>query len=67
MARARASFVGALDQGTTSTRFVVYETTAPRDARTYAKIASAQREHAQRYPSAGVVRARRGGDLSRAR
>ena len=53
MARRRATCVGALDQGTTSTRFVVYETTATRDARTYVKIASAQREHAQRYPAPG--------------
>jgi len=41
-------FVGAIDQGTTSTRFIVMD----RDGRA---VASAQKEHAQIYPQPGWV------------
>ncbi|HTU32818.1 MAG TPA: glycerol kinase GlpK [Candidatus Acidoferrum sp.] len=41
-------YVGAIDQGTTSTRFIVFD----RDARV---VAVAQREHQQIYPRAGWV------------
>ena len=43
-----ASYVGAIDQGTTSTRFIVFD----RSARI---VATAQKEHAQIYPRAGWV------------
>src|SRR5215471_15131018 len=43
-----ANYVGALDQGTTSTRFIVLD----RDGRI---VSSAQKEHAQIYPQAGWV------------
>src|SRR6185437_5593605 len=43
-----ARFVGAIDQGTTSTRFMVFD-------RTGAVIAMAQREHRQIYPRPGWV------------
>ena len=41
-------YIGAIDQGTTSTRFIVFD----RDGR---QIAVAQREHRQIYPSPGRV------------
>src|SRR5689334_2732312 len=43
-----ASYLGALDQGTTSTRFIVFD----RAGRT---VAAAQREHEQIYPRPGWV------------
>ena len=43
-----ARYVGALDQGTTSTRFIVFD----RDG---AVVAADQREHRQRYPQPGWV------------
>jgi glycerol kinase len=43
-----AQFVGAIDQGTTSTRFIVFD----RDGR---QVAMAQREHCQIYPQPGFV------------
>src|SRR5262245_29678538 len=41
-------FIGAIDQGTTSTRFMVFD-------RTGEIVASAQKEHAQIYPRPGWV------------
>ncbi|MDQ4136687.1 MAG: FGGY family carbohydrate kinase, partial [Pseudomonadota bacterium] len=41
-------YVGAIDQGTTSTRFIVFD-------RAGAIVAMAQREHAQIYPKPGLV------------
>src|SRR5262252_6187789 len=43
-----ANYVGALDQGTTSTRFIVLD-------REGNIVSSAQKEHAQIYPQAGWV------------
>ncbi|HWC19547.1 MAG TPA: glycerol kinase GlpK [Terriglobales bacterium] len=43
-----SSYVGAIDQGTTSTRFIVFD-------RSGRVVASAQREHEQIYPQAGWV------------
>src|SRR5277367_2170817 len=43
-----ASYIGAIDQGTTSTRFIVFD----RSGRT---VAMAQKEHEQIYPRAGWV------------
>src|SRR5437868_9154731 len=43
-----SSYIGAIDQGTTSTRFIIFD----RSARI---VASAQREHEQIYPRAGWV------------
>lgn len=43
-----AEFVGAIDQGTTSTRFMVFD-------RVGTLVASAQREHKQLYPQPGWV------------
>lgn len=43
-----ASYVGAIDQGTTSTRFIVFDHSGR-------IISSAQREHAQIYPQPGWV------------
>jgi glycerol kinase len=43
-----SKFVGAIDQGTTSTRFMIFD-------RAGRAIASAQREHRQLYPQAGWV------------
>ncbi|MGC2211107.1 MAG: glycerol kinase GlpK [Candidatus Korobacteraceae bacterium] len=43
-----ASYVGALDQGTTSTRFMVFD-------RVGTIISAAQKEHAQLYPKPGWV------------
>src|SRR5258708_38559660 len=43
-----ASYIGALDQGTTSTRFMLFD----RDGKI---VASAQKEHAQIYPRPGWV------------
>ena len=47
------AYVGSVDQGTTSTRFVVYEAANARDPSTYEAIASHQIEHAQKYPRPG--------------
>jgi glycerol kinase len=41
-------YIGAIDQGTTSSRFIVFD-------RTGATVASAQREHRQIYPQPGWV------------
>src|SRR5215467_3193990 len=43
-----ANYIGALDQGTTSTRFMVFD----REGKT---VASAQKEHQQIYPQPGWV------------
>ena len=43
-----ASYLGALDQGTTSTRFIIFD-------RSGRIVASAQREHQQIYPKPGWV------------
>src|ERR1700758_1907515 len=43
-----AEYIGALDQGTTSTRFIVFD-------RSGSVISSAQKEHEQIYPQAGWV------------
>ena len=43
-----ADYIGALDQGTTSTRFIVFD-------RSGSVISSAQKEHQQIYPQAGWV------------
>ena len=43
-----AEYIGALDQGTTSTRFIVFD-------RSGSVISSAQKEHQQIYPQAGSV------------
>ena len=43
-----ASYIGAIDQGTTSTRFIVFD----REGRT---VSIAQREHGQIYPQPGWV------------
>jgi glycerol kinase len=43
-----ANFIGAIDQGTTSTRFLVFD-------RAGRIVASAQKEHEQIYPQAGWV------------
>ena len=43
-----ARYVGAIDQGTTSTRFIIFD-------RAGATIASAQKEHRQIYPKPGWV------------
>lgn len=43
-----AAFVGALDQGTTSTRFIVFN----RQGRI---VSSAQKEHAQIFPASACV------------
>jgi glycerol kinase len=43
-----ASYLGAIDQGTTSTRFIIFD-------RTGRIVASAQREHEQIYPRPGWV------------
>jgi glycerol kinase len=43
-----ADYVGAIDQGTTSTRFIVFD-------RTGRIIAAAQKEHEQIYPRAGWI------------
>jgi len=42
------SYIGALDQGTTSTRFIVFDTTGR-------IVSRAQKEHGQIYPRAGWV------------
>ena len=51
------SYVGAIDQGTTSTRFIVYECVkddgADGVATTLRVVGSHQLEHAQRYPKPG--------------
>eukprot|EP00850_Spirogloea_muscicola_P021634 SM000256S08688 [mRNA] locus=s256:118688:121996:- [translate_table: standard] len=47
-AAAAAAYVGAIDQGTTSTRFILYDAAAR-------PVASHQLEHAQLYPRAGWV------------
>src|SRR5262249_37949966 len=43
-----SNFIGAIDQGTTSTRFIVFDSAGK-------VIASAQKEHRQIYPQAGWV------------
>ena len=43
-----SSFVGAIDQGTTSTRFIVFDQAGN-------IVASAQQEHAQIFPQPGWV------------
>ena len=43
-----ASYVGAIDQGTTSTRFIVFDQSG-------GIVATAQREHQQIYPQPGWV------------
>ena len=43
-----ASYIGAIDQGTTSTRFIVFD-------RTGRVVAVAQKEHEQIYPHPGWV------------
>src|ERR1700747_3222654 len=43
-----AEYIGALDQGTTSTRFIVFD-------RSGSVISSAHKEHEQIYPQAGWV------------
>ena len=43
-----SSYIGAIDQGTTSTRFIVFD-------RSGRIVASAQREHEQIYPRPGWV------------
>src|SRR2546429_6203164 len=43
-----ASYIGAIDQGTTSTRFIVYD-------RSGGTVAAAQKEHEQIYPQPGWV------------
>src|SRR5271170_6559935 len=43
-----ASYIGAIDQGTTSTRFIVFD-------RTGRVVAVAQKEHEQIYPRPGWV------------
>jgi glycerol kinase len=43
-----AEFIGAIDQGTTSTRFIVFD-------RSGATVAAAQKEHRQIYPQPGWV------------
>ena len=45
---AMSSYIGAIDQGTTSTRFIVFD-------RSGRIVASAQREHEQIYPQPGWV------------
>jgi glycerol kinase len=45
----RKEYIGALDQGTTSTRFILF------DASAASPVASHQREHNQHYPRAGWV------------
>ena len=42
------SYIGALDQGTTSTRFMVFDQSG-------AVVSAAQREHEQIYPQPGWV------------
>ena len=51
------AYVGAIDQGTTSSRFIVFDATA-RSCR------SAQREHEQIYPKPGYVEHDPAGDLA---
>jgi glycerol kinase len=41
-------YIGAIDQGTTSSRFIVFD-------RTGATVAMAQREHRQIFPQPGWV------------
>jgi glycerol kinase len=47
-AKTMQEYIGAIDQGTSSTRFLVFD-------RAGAVVASAQKEHAQIYPRAGWV------------
>src|SRR4051794_15642607 len=46
--RGMKQFIGAIDQGTTSTRFIVFDEAG-------SIVASAQKEHAQIYPQPGWV------------
>ncbi len=48
MENRNAAYIGALDQGTTSTRFIIFD-------RSGRIVSSAQKEHEQIYPSAGWV------------
>ncbi|MFZ0910009.1 MAG: FGGY family carbohydrate kinase, partial [Candidatus Acidiferrales bacterium] len=48
MSNSIASYIGAIDQGTTSTRFIVFD-------RTGRIVAVAQKEHEQIYPKPGWV------------
>ncbi len=48
MENRHAAYIGALDQGTTSTRFLIFD-------RSGRIVSSAQKEHEQIYPSAGWV------------
>src|SRR2546421_12936744 len=43
-----ASYIGAIDQGTTSTRYIVYDPSG-------GTVATAQKEHEQIYPQPGWV------------
>ena len=43
-----ANYIGAIDQGTTSTRFIVFD-------RSGSVISAAQKEHEQIYPNPGWV------------
>lgn len=47
------AYVGAIDQGTTSTRFVLYAASNARDPSSYARVASHQLEHAQVHRAPG--------------
>ncbi len=55
-----STYVGAIDQGTTSSRFIVFD-------RQGAIVAVAQREHRADLSEARLGRARRGGDLAQHR
>src|ERR1700724_2781525 len=46
--RKMASYIGAIDQGTTSSRFIVFD-------RSGRIVSTAQREHEQIYPKSGWV------------
>ncbi len=48
MSKSKAQYIGAIDQGTTSTRFILFD-------RTGAAIGSHQLEHCQIFPQAGWV------------
>jgi len=43
-----AKYIGAIDQGTTSTRFIVFD-------RAGRVVAQAQKEHAQIFPKPGLL------------
>ena len=52
-----AQYVGAIDQGTTSSRFIVFDKAGT-------IVSSGQKEHEQIYPQARIRRARSAGDLA---